>query len=96
VHAFRDGDEIEVWVEDQGIGIPAEHLSKVFEKFHRVNNEDNRKIYGTGLGLFLVKHLVEDVHLGRIWVESEVGKGSFFKFRMPIELDIEKAKAHND
>ncbi|GAB4120336.1 MAG: hypothetical protein Fur0036_05310 [Fimbriimonadaceae bacterium] len=96
VHAFRDGDEIEVWVEDQGIGIPPEHLGKVFEKFHRVNNEDNRKIYGTGLGLFLVKHLVEDVHLGRIWVESEVGKGSFFKFRMPIELDIEKAKALND
>ncbi|MCW5940179.1 MAG: GAF domain-containing protein [Fimbriimonadaceae bacterium] len=96
VHARVDGNEIELGVEDQGIGIPAEHLGKVFEKFHRVNNEDNRKIYGTGLGLFLVKHLVEDVHLGKIWVESEVGKGSTFKFRVPIELDIEEAKRRND
>jgi two-component system phosphate regulon sensor histidine kinase PhoR len=96
VHARVDGNEVELGVEDQGIGIPAEHLGKVFEKFHRVNNEDNRKIYGTGLGLFLVKHLVEDVHLGKIWVESEVGKGSTFKFRVPVELDIEEAKRRND
>lgn len=96
VHATWDGGpEIEISVEDQGIGIPAEHLSKVFEQFHRVNNEDNRKIYGTGLGLFLVRHLVEDVHMGRIWAESEVGKGSVFKFRVPIELDIERAKELN-
>lgn len=96
VHAWWDGGpELEIGVEDQGIGIPADHLDKVFEKFHRVNNEDNRKIYGTGLGLFLVKHLVDDVHMGKIWVESEVGKGSMFKFRVPIELDIEKAKELN-
>ncbi|MBL8065889.1 MAG: GAF domain-containing protein [Chthonomonadaceae bacterium] len=96
VHSWWDGGpELEIGVEDQGIGIPADHLDKVFEKFHRVNNEDNRKIYGTGLGLFLVKHLVDDVHLGKIWVESEVGKGSMFKFRIPIELDIEKAKELN-
>ena len=96
VHARLDGDEIEIGVEDQGIGIPADHLTKVFEKFHRVNNEDNRKIYGTGLGLFLVRHLVEDVHMGTIWVESEVGKGSTFKFRVPIALDIEEAKRRNE
>lgn len=96
VHAWYDGgSEMTIGVEDQGIGIPSDHLSKVFEKFHRVNNEDNRKIYGTGLGLFLVKHLVDDVHLGKIWVESEVGKGSMFKFTVPIELDIEKAKEMN-
>jgi PAS domain S-box-containing protein len=96
VHARLDGDEIEIGVEDQGIGIPADHLTKVFEKFHRVNNEDNRKIYGTGLGLFLVRHLVEDVHMGQIWVESEVGKGSTFKIRVPINLDIEEAKRRNE
>ena len=62
----------------------------------RVNNEDNRKIYGTGLGLFLVKHLVESAHMGKIWVESEVGVGSTFWFRFPVALDIEKAKAMND
>jgi two-component system phosphate regulon sensor histidine kinase PhoR len=96
VHVGVVGDEVEIGIEDQGIGIPAEHLDKVFERFHRVNNEDNRKIYGTGLGLFLVRHLVEDVHLGKVWVESEVGKGSTFKFRIPVELDVEKATALNE
>jgi signal transduction histidine kinase len=77
------------------LGIPKDHLTKVFERFHRVNNEDNRKIYGTGLGLFLVKHLVEEVHFGKIWVESELGVGSTFWFKVPIEIDIEKAKEIN-
>jgi two-component system phosphate regulon sensor histidine kinase PhoR len=95
LHCKVDGDELVCGVRDQGLGIPKDHLGKVFEKFHRVNNEDNRKIYGTGLGLFLVKHLVEDVHLGKIWVESEVGVGSDFIFRIPIQLDIEEAKARN-
>lgn len=83
-------------VEDQGLGIPKDHANKVFDKFHRVNNDDNRKIYGTGLGLYLVKHLVETVHFGKIWVESEVGVGSTFLFRIPTEIDIEKAKEINN
>ena len=90
-----EGDQLVVSVTDHGMGIPKDHQGRVFEKFHRVNNEDNRKIYGTGLGLYLVKHLVESVHLGRIWVESEMGKGSTFLFTLPIELDIEKAKEIN-
>jgi two-component system phosphate regulon sensor histidine kinase PhoR len=88
-------DDLLFAVKDQGMGIPHDHLNKVFERFHRVDNEDNRKIYGTGLGLYLVKHLVEQVHLGRIWVESEVGVGSTFFFTIPLELDIEKAKEMN-
>lgn len=96
VHAKNEGATLLIGVEDQGLGIPKEHLTKVFEKFHRVNNEDNRKIYGTGLGLFLVHHLVTQVHLGEIWAESEVGKGSTFWFRIPSELDVEKAKELND
>lgn len=97
VHAWReDADTLKFGVQDFGIGIPKEHLGRVFERFHRVNNEDNRKIYGTGLGLFLVRHLVEQVHMGRIWAESEVGKGSTFMFTMPVALDIEKAKELND
>ncbi len=96
IHCYDEGDHLKFGIEDSGIGIPQDHLSKVFERFHRVNNEDNRKIYGTGLGLYLVKHLVDDVHMGEIWVESEVGKGSTFWFRIPKELDIEKAKAAND
>ena len=96
VHATNEGETLLFGIEDQGLGIPKDHLSKVFEKFHRVNNEDNRKIYGTGLGLFLVRHLVETVHLGKIWVDSEVGKGSTFWFRIPVKLDVERAKQIND
>ncbi|MCG9896053.1 MAG: ATP-binding protein [Fimbriimonadaceae bacterium] len=96
IHCKVEGEWLKFGIEDQGIGIPPDHLDKVFERFHRVNNEDNRKIYGTGLGLFLVKHLVEQVHMGKIWAESEVGKGSTFWFQVPKELDIEKARAMND
>ena len=96
VHAVVSGDMLLFDVEDQGLGIPKEHLTKVFERFHRVNNEDNRKIYGTGLGLFLVQHLVEQVHMGKVWCESEVGVGSHFKFTIPVKLDIEKAKEQNN
>ena len=96
LHAMVEGDYIKIGIEDQGLGIPKDHLSKVFERFHRVDNDDNRKIYGTGLGLFLVKHLVEDVHLGKIWAESEVGVGSTFWFTIPIRLDVDKAKELNN
>ena len=95
IHAWMDGDNIKIGVQDQGIGIPADQVDKVFERFHRVNNDDNRKIYGTGLGLFLVKHLVEQVHLGKIWAESELGVGSTFMFTMPKELNVEEAEALN-
>lgn len=91
IHVVRDEHWITIGIQDQGLGIPKDQLNKVFDKFHRVNNEDNRRIYGTGLGLFLVKHLVESVHLGKIWVESEIGKGSTFLFRIPVELDVEMA-----
>ena len=92
----NEGETLLIGVHDHGLGIPKDHLQKVFDRFHRVNNEDNRKIYGTGLGLYLVHHLVEQVHLGKVWVESEVGVGSSFWFRIPSELDIEKAKQLND
>ena len=95
IHARNEGKTLLLGVRDQGLGIPKDHLGKVFEKFHRVNNEDNRKIYGTGLGLFLVKHLVEQVHMGKIWCESEVGVGSDFMFRIPTDIDIEAAKLAN-
>jgi two-component system phosphate regulon sensor histidine kinase PhoR len=90
-----DGDNLLMAIKDQGIGIPKEHVGKVFDRFHRVHTEDNRKIYGTGLGLFLVKHLVEQIHLGRVWADSEVGEGSTFYVSLPLRLDIEKAEALN-
>lgn len=73
---------IQFGVSDQGMGIPKEHLNKMFARFHRVDNRDTREIGGTGIGLFLVKALVE-MHHGKIWIESEVGKGSTFWFTMP-------------
>jgi PAS domain S-box-containing protein len=79
----EDPEHIIFYVSDQGMGIPKEHLTKIFEKFHRVDTSDTRKQYGTGLGLYLVKHLVEVIHGGQIWVESEVGVGSTFYVRLP-------------
>lgn len=87
--------DVLISVKDQGIGIPKEHLPKIFERFHRVHTEDNRKIYGTGLGLFLVKHLVEQIHLGKVWAESELGQGSTFYVQLPIKLDVQKAEELN-
>ncbi len=80
---FSDG-LVTMSVSDQGMGIPKEHMGKVFERFHRVDNRDTRQVGGTGIGLYLVKHLVE-AHGGKIWIESEVGKGSSFIFTLPLK-----------
>jgi GGDEF domain-containing protein len=77
------GDRIAVSVQDTGIGIPSEHLDAIFEKFHQVEGSLQRSVSGTGLGLAITKGLVE-AHQGKIWVESEVGKGSTFTFTLPI------------
>lgn len=76
------GERVRVCVEDHGIGIPPEHLERVFERFHRVDNQDTRQQSGTGIGLFLVKNLVE-AHHGKIWAESRLGEGSRFVFELP-------------
>lgn len=89
---------IRMAVTDQGMGIPKEHLEKVFDRFHRIDNRDTRKVGGTGIGLYLVKHLVE-AHGGKIWVESEVGKGSSFIFELPKcppQFENEEAEAGAD
>jgi len=75
---------VEITITDQGMGIPETHLPKVFERFHRVDNRDTREVGGTGIGLYLVKHLVE-AHGGTIRVDSEVGKGSTFSFILPYK-----------
>ena len=83
VHAQLLGERVAVGITDQGIGIPAEQIGKLFTRFHRVDNRDTRKQYGTGIGLYLVKHLVE-AHHGEIKVESIMGEGSTFTFEIPI------------
>lgn len=75
--------KIAISVEDNGIGIPSEHLEKIFEKFHQVNGSLHRSVGGTGLGLAITKGLVE-AHQGKIWVESKVGEGSTFTFTLPL------------
>jgi two-component system phosphate regulon sensor histidine kinase PhoR len=77
-----DGN-IEVSVKDEGVGIPEEHLDKIFARFHRVESGDSRRAGGTGIGLYLVKHLVE-AHHGRIRVDSRVDQGSTFTFTIPL------------
>ncbi len=73
-----------VQVRDQGIGIAPEDLPRIWERFYRVDNTNTRRIGGTGLGLSIARALVE-LHGGRIWVESEVGRGSIFSFTLPID-----------
>ncbi|HXN51991.1 MAG TPA: ATP-binding protein [Candidatus Acidoferrum sp.] len=78
----RDG-EVVFTVADTGIGIPKADQPRIFERFYRVDAARSRELGGTGLGLSIAKHIVE-VHGGRIWVESEVGRGSQFHFSIPI------------
>lgn len=78
-----DKEQILVSVADTGEGIPAEHLPHIFERFYRVDDARSRKAGGAGLGLAIAKQMVE-LHGGRMWVESEVGKGSKFSFTLPI------------
>ena len=82
INIRADEHNVQIIVEDTGIGIPREEMSHVFQKFYRVDNRDTREIGGTGLGLYLVKQRVESLN-GRIWVESERGHGSRFIVMLP-------------
>jgi two-component system phosphate regulon sensor histidine kinase PhoR len=74
--------DIEFSVQDNGIGIPKEDLPRIFERFYRVDKGRSQEQGGTGLGLAIVKHIVQG-HGGKVWVESEIGKGSTFYFTLP-------------
>lgn len=83
VGAREDNDgKIEVFVQDDGPGIPADSLERVFERFYRVDKARSREQGGTGLGLSIVKHIVQ-AHGGRVWVESAPGQGAKFCFTLP-------------
>jgi two-component system, OmpR family, phosphate regulon sensor histidine kinase PhoR len=77
-----DGGQIEVSVQDDGPGIPAEAVERLFERFYRVDKARSREQGGTGLGLAIVKHIVQS-HGGRVWATSEPGHGAKFSFVLP-------------
>ncbi len=90
IHVENLGEMVLLSVSDMGVGIPADKLEKVFDRFYQVDGSATRRFGGAGLGLAIVRRIIE-AHGGRIWVESEMGQGSSFKFtlpRMPPPVEI--------
>ena len=79
-------------IRDTGIGIAAEDMPRLFEKFYRGKAREARARVGTGLGLAIVRSIAER-HNGRVWVESEEGKGSTFYLQIPIKQPVESKAA---
>jgi signal transduction histidine kinase len=84
VSTAREDGEVLIAVKDTGPGIAAEDQARIFEEFQQAKAGNGERPEGTGLGLALSRRLVE-LHGGRIWVESEPGKGSTFTFTLPVE-----------
>jgi len=80
------GDDLCYRVSDTGIGIPSEQIEEIFAEFRQVDMTTTRDFGGTGLGLSITKKFVE-LHGGRIWAESELGKGSTFYFTVPLRVE---------
>ncbi len=86
VCARDEGRVVHVWVKDNGVGIPLENIGRLFDRFHIVASNDlSHQVDRLGLGLPIAKGIIE-AHGGRIWVESQVGKGSVFHVSIPKEM----------
>ena len=83
VSAFKESLQLIIEVKDEGIGIPAGHIDRIFERFYRVDRSRSREQGGTGLGLAIVRHIAL-LHRGRAEVESHAGEGSVFRLRLPL------------
>ena len=83
VRVNQEGKEIALEVQDTGIGIPEDQLTHIFERFYQVDGSSRRRYGGTGLGLALVKEIVESLN-GTVQVKSKVGVGTVFVVRLPI------------
>ena len=97
VNITGDNNNVQISVKDSGIGIPAEDIPHLFQKFYRVDNSETREINGTGLGLFLSRKLTESIG-GFLDVKSEYKKGSTFTVKLPriTRENAEKLKAIED
>jgi two-component system phosphate regulon sensor histidine kinase PhoR len=84
------GSDVQFTVQDFGPGIASEHLDRIFERFYRIDKARSREAGGTGLGLAIVKHIVQ-AHGGRIWAESELGRGVSFHFTLPQTPGVQQA-----
>ncbi|MDH3558471.1 MAG: HAMP domain-containing histidine kinase, partial [Deltaproteobacteria bacterium] len=89
IEATASNDTFVVSVSDTGPGLSEADQQMIFEEFHQVDGSSTRKKGGTGLGLSIAKRIVE-MHGGRIWVESTVGKGSTFWFTLPVRVERQK------
>lgn len=88
------GNEIEVRVRDSGVGIPEPDLENVFTKFYQSTQDGGQKRRGTGLGLAIARHIIL-AHKGRIWAESQLGRGSIFVFTLPVQAEAVEATESN-
>ena len=100
VNLIDKGDTVEIDVKDTGIGIEEKYLNNIFERFEQVDKSLSRNAEGSGIGLSMVKSIVE-MHDGKISVESKVGEGSIFKIELPVKTIeetgvIEQSKAINN
>ena len=84
IRGSLDSEFVKVVVEDDGVGIPAKALPRVFDRFYQVESHLTRRHGGMGLGLSVAKGMIE-MHGGRIWAESKDGMGSTFTFLLPLE-----------
>ena len=92
ISAFRRDNNVYVEVEDNGVGIAKEDLSRIFERFYRVDKARSRQLGGTGLGLSIVKHIVL-AHKGNVEVRSRVNQGSVFSVIFPVSTDEQNLKS---
>ncbi len=91
IRAWDDGEFVHLTVSDTGIGIPSDVIPKLFTRFYQLDASTARKYGGTGLGLYITKNII-DAFNGKIWIESEVGKGTTVHVLFPIAKESDKIK----